>query len=311
MNDLAGSQKWWERLRHNKVFHIGLGDVRVTIGMQEEVTDRIEELERRVEGRILENDLLRRQRDFKAARIEELEAALKCVKGPNDLRMWELRNIANYALKATEAETMRVRITEKYDDETRVSEGEIPIPKEAAETPDTPSTDDQAPPQSIHARAVEIGVRLDWLLSDFQEHKQEVERSLKTLKAEMDIVAQQSDNVRDRLLALEQRSQGASPDFVYPPLRHEGTSVSTPAFPLSEDKTPAPQHLEGEDLRRFQARPLGTAPLPKDRRSGKERRVLKSVERGHGSHYVGETDLYPNRREIARRLQDRQERWRG
>lgn len=180
-----------------------------------------------------------------------------------------------------------------------------------AETPNTPSTDDQAPPQSIHARAVEIGVRLDWLLSDFQEHKQQVERSLKTLKAEMDIVAQQSDNVRDRLLALEQRSQGASPDFVYPPLRHEGTSVSTPAFPLSEDKTPAPQHLEGEDLRRFQARPLGTAPLPKDRRSGKERRVLKSVERGHGSHYVGETDLYPNRREIARRLQDRQERWRG
>lgn len=35
----------FEKLRHDPDFHLGLGDVRLTIGMQEEIEARIKELE--------------------------------------------------------------------------------------------------------------------------------------------------------------------------------------------------------------------------------------------------------------------------
>lgn len=44
MTDKIGSAEWWRSLRFGPN-HLDLGDVRVTIGMQEEITDRIDELE--------------------------------------------------------------------------------------------------------------------------------------------------------------------------------------------------------------------------------------------------------------------------
>ena len=172
--------------------------------------------------------------------------------------------------------------------------------KEAeAETPNTPSTDDQAPPQSTPYRAVGRGVRLDWLLSDFQEHKQQVERSLKTLKAEMDIVAQQSDSVRDRLLTLEARMSEA-----YQPREGLDPNASTPAFHGSEDRTPEPQLgdkvQDGRVYRRADPDQRFVGWFP-ERRSGKERRESKIEQTTSERHYVIEQKIYPTRRGNANR----------
>ena len=170
-----------------------------------------------------------------------------------------------------------------------------------AETPNTPSTDDQAPPQSTPYRAVGRGVRLDWLLSDFQEHKQQVERSLKTLKAEMDIVAQQSDSVRDRLLTLEARMSEA-----YQPREGLDPNASTPAFHGSEDRTPEPQLgdkvQDGRVYRRADPDQRFVGWFP-ERRSGKERRESKIEQTTSERHYVIEQKIYPTRRKISRRKQ--------
>lgn len=251
-----------------------------------------------------------------ADRIEELEAALsEATKGldyyeecmalrkENEKLLFCQQWIAEQAREIEELRDKVDRCGVKHPQDLKVAEAETPAP---------PSKPDQVPPQSTHVLVASVKQSLGFLQDDFLEHKQDTEQTLRDLLLHTRNLDQTLDSVVDRLRALEARIQPASPNvsYRYSDWSEEG-SDPTPAFPLSEDKTPAPQHLEGEDLRRFQARPLGTAPLPKDRRSGKERRVLKSVERGHGSHYVGETDLYPNRREIARRLQDRQERWRG
>ena len=168
-----------------------------------------------------------------------------------------------------------------------------------AETPNTPSTDDQAPPQSTPYRAVGRGVRLDWLLSDFQEHKQQVERSLKTLKAEMDIVAQQSDSVRDRLLTLEARMSEA-----YQPREGLDPNASTPAFHGSEDRTPEPQLgdkvQDGRVYRRADPDQRFVGWFP-ERRSGKERRESKIEQTTSERHYVIEQKIYPTRRGNANR----------
>lgn len=101
MSDLVGSKEWWHELRHGPN-HTGLGDVRVTIGMQEEITGHIEELEAALEEASKgldyyeeclalrkENDKLlfchqwvaelQREIEKRDYRIEELERALSGV----------------------------------------------------------------------------------------------------------------------------------------------------------------------------------------------------------------------------------------
>ena len=171
-----------------------------------------------------------------------------------------------------------------------------------AETPEHPSTTVRTPLPSNEATSDLV------LQDDFQEHKQQVERSLKTLKAEMDIVAQQSDNMRDRLLALEARIQSTSPNvsYRYSDWSEEG-SDPIPASHGLEDITPEPT-IGDLNQRGLVYRPMGpNRPIPdwrKDRRSGKERRVLKSVQIGEPVYFRGANGLCRCRRKSARRLQD-------
>ena len=48
-------EKYFSKLRHNKKFHLGLGDVRLTIAMQEEI---VEIAKRNAAEQIAEADLL-------------------------------------------------------------------------------------------------------------------------------------------------------------------------------------------------------------------------------------------------------------
>lgn len=169
------------------------------------------------------------------------------------------------ALKATEAET-----PERPSTTVRT-----PLPSNETATDFVPQADFQA-----HRRHTAI------------DHQAQSERNL--------WVTDRLEDQERRIRTLEARISEA-----YQPREGLDPNVSTPASHGSEDKTPEPQHLEGEDLHRFQASPLGTAPLPKDRRSGKERRVLRSVEVEDGVYSAAGTFLYLNRRKSARRLEDR------
>lgn len=46
MSEKPGSTEWWKQLRFSPSMHLGLGDVRVTIAMQEDVTARTDALEK-------------------------------------------------------------------------------------------------------------------------------------------------------------------------------------------------------------------------------------------------------------------------
>lgn len=162
-----------------------------------------------------------------------------------------------------------------------------------AETPERPSTTVRTPLPSNEATS-------DLVLQDeFQAHRRHTAIAHQAQSERNLWVTDRLEDQERRIRTLEQRMSEA-----YQPREGLDPNASTPASQQSASKTPdQPPPLEPTEIWKAVEGETIETKSPTDRRSGKERRVLKSVEICGAVYSAAGVFLYLNRRKISRRKQ--------